>query len=165
MPSAKKTWISIALAAVIIIVVLGLAVIGAGTYVVYSHVQAQFVAVDTAASEFARARARFAGQTPLIGFDQDDEPEVNRPPASAPRHGIHALHVLAYDARNHKLVNVEVPGWVVRMMSASGHIRIANLDLSGDAGRITLDDLERHGPGLVLDRHTSRGSQVLVWAE
>ncbi len=165
MPNARKTWISIVLAALIIVVVLGLAVIGGGAYFVYRHVQARFVGVDTAAADFSRERARFAGQTPLIGFDADDEPVVNRPPGSAPEQEVRVLHALVYDANAHKLVQAEVPGWLIRLMSAGGTIRIANIDLSGSEGRVTLADLERHGPGLVLDRHTSRGSQVLIWVE
>jgi hypothetical protein len=165
MASTKKTWISIAIAAVAIVVVLGVAIVGGGSYYVYRHVQAKFVNVDTAAVDFERARARFAGQTPLVGFDENDEPVVNRPPESAPRHEIHALRVLAYNTRTGKLVNVEVPGWLIRLMSGSGRIRLGTIDLSSDTGRITLADLERHGPGLIIDRHDNGGDQVLVWAE
>jgi hypothetical protein len=165
MRNTRRTWTSIAIAAAILIVLSGLAVIGGGAFYVYRHIQAQFVGTDTAAADFARERARFAGQTPLVGFDEDDEPRVNRPPAGAARHQIHALHVLAYDASAGKLVRVDLPEWVIRLMSAGGHIRLGNVDLSSDKGRVTLDDLERHGPGLVLDRHMSSGSQVLVWTE
>lgn len=165
MSDAKKTWLSIALAAAIIVVCLGLAAGGGGAYFVHRHVRARFTDVDTAAADFARERARFAGQTPLIGFGEDGEPQVNHPPASASRHQIHRLHVLAYDAGAHKLVHAEVPGWLIRALSAGGRIRIADPDLSGDTSRMTLDDLERHGPGLVLDRHTRRGSQVLIWVD
>jgi len=31
--------------------------------------------------------------------------------------------------------------------------------------RLTLDDLERRGPGLILDQKDRHGSQVLVWTE
>jgi len=53
-------------------------------------------------------------------------------------------------------------------MSAGGRIRIANLDVLDDetGGKVTLEDLERHGPGLVLDVRRARGSQqVLLWTE
>jgi hypothetical protein len=67
-------------------------------------------------------------------------------------------------------------------MSAGGRLRLMNLDTFGDdRDRITLEDLERHGPGLILDvgggavgqllvgdaifGTNSRSSQLLVWTE
>lgn len=164
---AKKTWLSILIAAVIIIGVLAAAVVGGTAFFIYSHVNAKFIPLESAEQEFATSRARFANQQPLIELTADDEPILHRN-ASRPRHEIHSLHALVYDGRSRKLTHVDVPGWMLRLMSAGGRLRIANLDVLGDdhRGRVTLDDLERHGPGLVLDVTRARGSQrVLLWTE
>jgi hypothetical protein len=67
-------------------------------------------------------------------------------------------------------------------MSAGGRVRLINLGMFGDdRDRITLEDLERHGPGLIFDvrasqvahivavsaifGRTSPDSRVLVWSE
>jgi len=34
-----------------------------------------------------------------------------------------------------------------------------------ESGDLTFEDIERHGPGLLLDVVDTRGAQVLVWAE
>ena len=39
------------------------------------------------------------------------------------------------------------------------------IDFDSDRVHLTLDDLERRGPGLLLDQTDRRGSQVLVWTE
>ena len=67
-------------------------------------------------------------------------------------------------------------------MTIGGRIRLMNIGLFGDdRDRITLEDLERHGPGLVIDVRDgsawptavgdalfgtdSRGFQMLIWTE
>jgi hypothetical protein len=39
------------------------------------------------------------------------------------------------------------------------------IDFDSDRMQISLDDIERRGPGLIFDQADRRGSQVLVWAE
>jgi len=51
----------------------------------------------------------------------------------------------------------------------SGRQRVSfgggDVDFDFDNSNLTLEDVERHGPGLVVDGVDSRGAQVLVWAE
>ena len=162
----KKTWISVLIAGVIIIVVLAIAIVGGTAFFFYRHIDARFTGQEAADQTFERTRARFSGQQPLIEVRGDDEPVVDREHLG-PAREVHALHALVYSENTGKLTHVDVPGWLIRLMSAGGHIRIANLDvLDGDERtRLTLDDLERHGPGLVLDLARRHGSQVLIWTE
>lgn len=161
----KRTWISILIASVIIIGVLAIAVVGGTAFFFYRHIDAKFTGQENADRTFAETRARFAGQTPLIEISRDDEPVVHHPSGS--RHAIQALHALAYSEDTGKLTHVDVPGWLLRLMSGGGRVRIANMDAFGDddTAKLTLDDLERHGPGLVMDVRRRRGSQLLVWTE
>jgi hypothetical protein len=165
MASAKKTWVSILIAAVIIVGIIAIVVVGSTAFFVYSHVRAQVTPQATAEQQFADARARFAGQQPLIELSPGDEPVLHRD-ASRPRRAVQALHALVYDAHARKLTHVDIPGWLLRVMSAGGHFRLANLDMfEDDQSQLTLEDLERHGPGLILDVRRGRGSQVLLWTE
>jgi hypothetical protein len=163
----KKTWISIVIAAVIIIGVLAIAIVGGTAYFFYHHIDARFTGQENADQAFTNTRARFSGQRPLIEITGDDEPIIHREAKAGVRHDVNALHALVYDERAGKLTHVDVPGWLIRLMSAGGHVRLANLDMFGDEERLrlTLDDLELHGPGLVMDVHRPRGSQLLVWTE
>ena len=160
----KRTWISIVIAGVIIVGVLAITVVGGTAYFFYRHIDAKFTAQESADKTFADTRARFAGQQPLIEL-ADGEPVIHHPTGS--RREIQALHALAYDEASGKLTHVDVPGWLLRLMSGGGRLRIANMDAFGDddTAKLTLDDLERHGPGLVMDVRRRRGSQLLVWTE
>lgn len=169
--SARKTWISILIASVIIVVLLAIAVVGGTAFFIYRHVHAEFTNENTAAQEFAGARARFAAERPLIEIQGNKDPIVHRDliPANASAHRIESLRVLAYDDRAGKLVRVSIPFWLLRMMP-SRHLSFLNdegidVDIDADRVRLTIDDIERRGPGLILDEKDRRGSQVLVWAE
>jgi hypothetical protein len=163
----RKTWVSIVIAALIIA---GLVVAGfvGGTYVfLRSHLHGEDIDPDRARAEIAGTRARFGGVTPLIELASDGQPVLHRNPTGE-RRPVNTLHVLQYDPRAGHVSRIDLPGWVVRAVSAGGRIRLANLGFSdeGDENmqRLTLEDLERHGPGLVLDV-SQRGNQVLVWTE
>jgi hypothetical protein len=162
----KKTWISIVIAAVIIVGVLAVAVVGGTALFFFRHIDARVTAQENADRTFDQMRARFAGQQPLVEVTHGDDAVIHHAP-DAPRRDIHALHALVYNRESGKLTRVDVPGWLLHLMSAGGRVRIANMDAFGDDDqtRLTLDDLERHGPGLVLDVKRGRGSQILIWTE
>ena len=167
MPSTKKTWISIAIAAAIILGMLGLTLVGGMAYYIYRRVHTEFTGPDAAAIEFAQARERFKESGPLIEMRGRDEPLLHRPPESAPTRPPVAVHVLAYNADARKLVRLEIPMWLLRLSPRNARVRLLGdqVDFDSDRPRLTVEDIERHGPGLVLDHRTPTGTQVLVWAE
>ena len=167
--NSRKTWVSVLIASVIIVGFLAAAAIGGTAFFIYRHVNTQFTPSDNAKEQFAGARARFAGQKPLIELNKDDEPVLHRDaiPASLPAAKLETLRVLAYDTNAGKLVHVSIPFWLLRL-APSRHVSFMNdtsIDFDSDRVRLTLDDLERRGPGLILDQADRRGSQVLVWTE
>lgn len=167
--SNKRTWISIIVAAVIIVGILAVSAVGGTAYFIYRHVHTQFTPVENADRQFADARARFAGQQPLIEMRKGDEPFLHREviPKEMPAAKLDTLRVLAYDTRANKLVNVSIPMWLLRMAPSNkfSFMKDNGIDFDSDRMHISLDDLERRGPGLILDQADRRGSQVLVWAE
>ena len=161
----RKTVIAVVVSLVVIIGLLAAGIVGGTAFFIYRHVNGQFTPKENAEAQFAAQRAKFAGQQPLIEMPLGDEPVMHRSPDKPP-HELHSLHALVYDDRAGKLTHVDIPGWLLRMMSGGGRIRIANLEVfDDDRDRVTLEDLERHGPGLILDLHRGRASQVLVWTE
>src|SRR5207249_6269269 len=94
--SSRKTLISVAIVAGGLAGVLVLVIAGSAIVFYWRHVQTAYVRSETAAREFETARARFAGQQPLIELRGLLTPIVRRSP-SAPRRDLHALHALAYD--------------------------------------------------------------------
>lgn len=164
----KKTLISVAIAIVIVCVILGVTAIGLGFYVFRQHINTQFVSRQAAESEIEQTRRRFAGQQPLIELpDGRGEPIIHQRNASQTE--LHSIRVLAFDPRAEKLVRVSVPFWLLKM--APNHdfnLRGSTGDLDFDSDRIklTVEDLERAGPGLLIDTRDRRnGALVIVWTE
>jgi nitrate reductase NapE component len=168
--STRRTWVSVLIASIIIVGVLAIAAVGGTAYFFYRHINASFTPPENADTEFAQTRARFAGQQPLIEIRRDDEPILHRelvPAAGAPGKPLDSLRVLAYDTRARKLVRVSIPFWLMRM-APSRRLSFLNdngIDFDSDRVHLTLEDIERRGPGLILDQADRRGSQVLIWTE
>jgi hypothetical protein len=176
MASKTPTWVWVVLGIVGFFVLACAVLVGGSILMVRRHVHTEFAEKQTAEQEFARQRARFAGQQPLIELrktvNEDDKMVFHRPPEStARRTDLQTIRVLVYDNQEGRLIHIDVPLWVVRLMpsnrgrSGGGRVSFGSDSFDFDRGNLTLEDVERHGPGLVVDGVDSRGAQVLVWAE
>ncbi|HVB39079.1 MAG TPA: hypothetical protein VND92_11095 [Vicinamibacterales bacterium] len=163
--ASPPTWRSIAIAVGVVVGLLGLVCVTALAIAFHQHTAATVVSRETADQIFARERVRFGDARPMIIMGSHGAAVVHRAPASAPLHQLNALHALAYDPRTGKLVRTDVPNWLLEVVSAGGWLRLANMDFTGSEGRVTLDDLKRYGPGLLLSYEDSNGSRMLVWTD
>ena len=160
------TWAWIAIAVVTLGILAVIALAAAGLWFVRSHVNVQPTTVAAAASDFQSVSARFASQKPLIELDDrgnfihanTDRPNGTKHPES--------LNVMAFDAREEHVVRIEIPFWLLRLKSRGTIVNVGpsgNIDLQ--KLRLTVEDLERYGPTLIVDHRDMNGSRVLVWTE
>jgi len=167
--SSRKTWVSVLIAAVIVVFVLAVAAVGGAAFFIRSHVNTQFTPRQNAEEQFTQARARFAGQQPLVEIQAGDQPVLHRDvqPNAKPGIPLLSVRVLAYDRASGKLVRVSIPFWLLRLAPSQGFSFLSDsgIDVDTDRLHLTLDDVERRGPGLILDTKDRDGSRVLVWAE
>ena len=159
-------WIGLGVAILVCVVAGGL--LGALALVGYQSFsfKADFIPPDAAEREFEQARAKFAGQPPLIQVGEDGAGRV------VPRHSspgsaeVSSIHVLVYTPDAHKLARVTVPFWLVRLSPEHGTIRFDDKDVKELHGvNVTVGDIERAGPGLLLDHHRGDGSRVIIWSD
>jgi hypothetical protein len=167
MSDKKRTWVSIVVAFLIICVILGIAIVGSAAFWFRRHIDTQFTSEQAAVSEFESQRARFAGQQPLVEVRRHDSPAVHMRTAGTSVE-LQTLRVLAFDPRAGKLVRVNLPFWLLRM-APSGHWRLGSAGVrfeDEDDPHLTVADIERAGPGLLIDMVNPRdGVRVLVWTE
>lgn len=169
MASTKRTWLWVIFGVAICIAVAFVALVGGTVYMVSRHVKTELVGKNTAEQQFLQQRGRFAGQQPLIelrGASGDEQPTIHRRPESARKADLQSIRVLVYDSHDGRLVHIDVPFWLFRLMP-SGRVGSfgSNFNFESSGVRLTADDLERHGPGLILDATDRRNAQVLIWTE
>jgi len=167
--SSRRTWVSIVIAVVIVVGMLAVAVVGGTAYFFYRHINTQFTPKENAERQFAETRARFEGQQPLIEIRRDEVPVLHRELVSAAHSTVklETLRVLTYDPLAGKLVRVSIPFWLIRMAPTQHFSFMADngIEFDNDHIRLSYKDLERLGPGLILDERDHRGTHVLVWTE
>jgi hypothetical protein len=141
-----------------------------GVVFIVTHRDSQPVAAELANAEFAALRTRFAGQQPLL--DMRLRSPVPQPAAAAVR--VHEIHTMIFDTRGRqRLVKLNVPWWVTRMFATHerGFHYLGELTFFDDTEfdpeeiRLSRADIERHGPGLIVDYQHPGGGQFMVWVE
>jgi hypothetical protein len=73
---------------------------------------------------------------------------------------------MAFDSRDERVVRMDIPFWLLRLRMRGTRINVGgngNIDLA--KLRLTVEDLERFGPTLIVDHRDADGSRVLVWTE
>ena len=134
MAGKVKTWVWIVVGIAVFCVLALVAVVGGAFFYMSRHIETKAATPASAAREFEAVRSGFAGQRPLIELDRNGRflrANTDRPaPPNAPVPD--QLRILAFDPSDGRIVQVNVPFWLLRMK----------------AGNATID-LERqpHGPG------------------
>jgi hypothetical protein len=171
MADKKKTILAILGAAFLIVIIFAVLAIASLAYFIRTHVSAGDASNATAVEEIARMRERYAGQTPMIekraGSDEwdDDRFVIHRPEPGATAAPVQMLRVLAYNSHDERILRASIPFWILRL-APNGHFNILDTaDIDMRRSHLSIEDLEHHGPGLIIDTEDARGSRVLVWLE
>lgn len=165
MSGKVRTWIWVVVGIVVLGILCVIAMAAAGLYFVKSHVDIRPATTAAVAVDFQSVRARFASQRPLIELDEHGNflhANTDRPAGTvAP----HELKILVFDPKDEKVVRMDLPFWLLRLKMRGARFDIGggNVDLA--KLRLTVEDLERYGPTLILDHKDGDGARVLVWSQ
>ena len=167
MAGRVKTWVWVLLAIVVVGILGVIAMAGVGFYFFTQHVNTKVTSPASAAREFDEVGARFSGQKPLIELDERGSllrANTDRitPEKPAP---LDALHVLAYNPEDGRIVRISVPFWILRMKTHGTTINFNGNRMDLEDLKLTVEDLERYGPTLIIDQKTHSGERVLVWSQ
>jgi hypothetical protein len=155
--------------------IIGLAVaVTVGTFIVQHH-DSEYVAPTAAEAEFDRDRRRFADKRPLVDVRDGADPVPSRPKRFSTEAESAALtrtlHTVVFESRSGRLVRINLPFRIVRLLHPNGITYLGELaffeDTEFDSDRVllALDDLEPRGPTLIVDHRHPGGGQFLVWVE
>ena len=162
---ALKTWTGVLIALVGFGVLALVTLLGLGGYAFVTHVNIEGnPSVEQVRQSFERARNTLPVRAPLLTLDADGSGEIQ---VATVGHGDtvpETLHVMAWDAGNGRILTFHLPFWLLRFAD-DGRVELD--DARGDlfAIELTVDDLERHGPGLILDHEGHGRERVLIWTQ
>ena len=169
MAAKIKTWVWVVLAVVVIGILGVITVAGVGIYFFSRHIDSNSASPASASRDFEQITTRFAGQKPLIELDEHGRYLRSNTDRPAPRNvkSPDELEVMAFDPDDGRIVHVRIPFWLLRMKSRS--MNGATIDFNGNRMnledlRLTIEDLERVGPALIVDHQSASGERVLVWS-
>jgi hypothetical protein len=135
---------------------------GVGTYYVFRHFDSRNATEAETKPDFDAVRAKFPGRQPLVEIRNLQSADVMVHRTTHPS-GVRAktVHILAWNEEDLELVRTDVPVWLMKFSSINV---LSHLGIAPEKFRLTADDLERYGPGIVVD-FKKPGNQVLVWLE
>jgi hypothetical protein len=157
-----RTWVKAtigvgALAAVCILILAGIA-----SYFVLGNLEKRSAPEAAALSEIESIRTRFASRPPLVEIvdARRGDVRINRLAGTGGR--VSTFHVLSWNAEDGELVRTEAPLWLMRFSSVN---LLSQLGLAPASLRLTVQDVERYGPGIVVDYAQPGSARVFVWVD
>ncbi|MEP6919425.1 MAG: hypothetical protein ABJC89_27535 [Acidobacteriota bacterium] len=167
MAGKVKAWVWIVVAVVVIGILAVVTMAGVGVYFFSRHIETRTASASNAARDFAQVTSRFTGQKPLIELDDHGRylrSNTDRPPSP---NGTFAnqLEVMAFDPEHDRIVHVKIPFWLLRMKMRGSTIDFNGSKMDLDDLKLTVEDLERFGPTLIVDHRSPSGDRVLVWSQ
>ena len=165
MAGKVKTWVWVVVGVVVIGILCVITRAAAGLWFVKSHVDIRPITTAVATNDFQYVRARFASQPPLIELDDRGNfvhANTDRPAGTV---SPQTLNIMVFDPKDEKIVRMNLPFWLLRLKMRHSRFAVGGSDVDLAKLRLTVEDLERYGPTLILDHKDGDGARVLVWTQ
>jgi hypothetical protein len=144
---------------------------GSAVWFVATHRSSSPMSAEAADREFQRLRARFADQQPILDMQRR---RAHAGPATPPgRPHLQVVHTMIFDTRGgQRLVRMDVPYWLARRYGRNGSMEwlgqlsfLDDTEFDPEPIRLSWDQVERHGAGLIADFRHPSGGQFISWVD
>lgn len=158
-----RTWIKATIVGAGLIAACLLALGATAGYFVFRSYEKGSATEADATREMDGIRARFGTRTPLIEIvdPRSMDVRVNRL-ASSDGARVATVHVVNWNAEDGEVVRTQLPLWLMRFSSVN---LLSEIGLTPAKLRLTVQDIERYGPGVVVDYHRPGAVRLLVWVD
>ena len=157
-----RTWVKATIGGIALIAVAFAALAGTGAYFVLRSMDKKTGSEPEAVQAIDAVKARFASRPPLIEIadPRTADIRINRPDEASPVR-VDTVHIINWKRDTGELTRVEVPLWLMRFSSVNV---LSQLGIAPARFRLTVNDIERYGPGIVVD-YSPKAFRVLVWVD
>ena len=158
-----RTWVKVSLVGVSLVVLCFMALAGTSALFVLRHLSVGTATEEAAMKDFDAIRARFGARPHLVEVVDVNSRNfrINIPPTPDGR-PISTLHVFTWNQEDGEVFRTEVPVWLMRFSMVN---ILSNLGVTPERFRLTIQDLQAYGPGIVVDYRKPGQTRVLLWVE
>ena len=158
-----RTWVKATIWGAALLVVC-LAALGAtGAYFVLRHLDKRTGAEADAVQAIDAVKARFGPRAPLVEVVDPIRADIriNRTTdTSATR--VDTVHIINWRSDTGELTRADVPLWLMRFSSVN---LASQLGLAPAKFRLTVGEIERYGPGIIVNYGSQGSTRFLMWVE
>lgn len=158
-----RTWVKATIGGAVLVLLALIGLAATGTYFVMRHMEKRTSAEQEVVQTINTVKARFGTRPALIEITDPRRADIkiNREtPPNPPR--VDTVHILNWKSDTGELTRTEVPLWLMRFSSVN---ILSRLGLAPQQFRLTVDDIERYGPGIIVEYGAQGASRVLVWVD
>lgn len=158
-----RTWVKVTLAGVALVILGVAALAGTGAYFFFRHLETRNATEPEARKEVEAIRARFGARPPMIEIVDLKTGDIKVQRTTHPQ-GLRAqtLHVMTWTGPDEHVLRSDVPLWLMRFSSLNV---LSHLGIAPSRYRVTVEDVARFGPGVIVDYRDPGNQQVLIWVE
>ena len=158
-----RTWVKATLGGLALIAIAAIALAATGAYFVVRHMEKRAGSEAEAVQTIDAVKARFGLRPPLVEIidPRSADIRINRP-VEASVSPVDTIHVVNWKGDTGELIRTDVPLWLMRFST----LNIASqLGIAPEKFRLTVSDVERYGPGIIVDYGSQGAFRVLVWVD
>jgi len=116
-------------------------------------------------SELADIRQRFGGAPAVFALDEDAEDvRVMREPPHGPAAELNTLHALVWNPEKSAVARRPLPFWLLRLKKGPIDLT-AQTAAATNRLHLTVADVERYGPAVLVDFEDHDGERLFVWTD
>ena len=158
-----RTWVKVTLGGVALVTAVVLVLGGVGAYFVLGNMTRGNAGEAEALREIEAIRARFGARPPLVEIVDPRRADIriNRLQNDSGTR-VTTVHVVNWSAESGELMRTAAPLWLMRFSSVN---LLSQLGVAPARFQLTVSDIERYGPGIVVDYGSPGFVRVLVWVD
>lgn len=158
-----RTWVKATIGVFVVLAVAFAVLAGTSAYFVLRNLEKQTGSERDAVQAMEPIRARFGSRPPLLELTDPRRADIriNRPPDASPVR-VETVHVINWKSDTRELTRVELPLWLLRFSSVN---ILSQLGIAPARFRLTVSDIERYGPGVIVDYGAAGTTRILVWVD
>jgi hypothetical protein len=132
---------------------------------VRDHLTLETVTAAGADHAFDEVRQRYRDKPPLLEMHGPAVARRNPPAADAARTRLTTMHVLAWDADEGRMARFDIPFWFLRLKETPIRFGTYASGLDDLNVSLTASEIERYGPGIIVDISRAGRDSALLWVE